>query len=105
MQVKHEAEVLVSLSTKASLQRMGQELLNVMDASLALRRPGNALWSCQRDRISETDGGHGRAWRSDMRDNKSRAAIRRKRRHPFCVGIDLNQYQDEHERDEDELSG
>ena len=38
MQVKHEAEVLVSSFTKASLQRTGQELLNVMDASLALWR-------------------------------------------------------------------
>ena len=36
MQVKHEAEVLVSSFKKASLQRTGQELLNVMDASLAL---------------------------------------------------------------------
>ena len=71
MQVKHEAEVLVSLSTKASLQRMGQELLNVMDVSLALRRPGNALWSCQRDRISETDGGHGRLWGSDLREGRA----------------------------------
>ena len=34
MQVKHEAEVLVSSFQKASLQRTGQELLNVMDASL-----------------------------------------------------------------------
>ena len=38
MQVKHEAEVLVSSFKKASLQRTGQELLNVMDASLALWR-------------------------------------------------------------------
>ncbi len=38
MQVKHEAEVLVSSFTKASLQRTGQELLDVMDASLALWR-------------------------------------------------------------------
>ena len=38
MQVKHEAEVLVSSFTKSSLQRTGQELLNVMDASLALWR-------------------------------------------------------------------
>ena len=38
MQVKHEAEVLISSFTKASLQRTGQELLNVMDASLALWR-------------------------------------------------------------------
>ena len=38
MQVRHEAEVLVSSFKKASLQRTGQELLNVMDASLALRR-------------------------------------------------------------------
>lgn len=38
MQVKHEAEVLVSSFTKASSQRTGQELLNVMDASLALWR-------------------------------------------------------------------
>ena len=34
----NEAEVLVSSFTKASLQRTGQELLNVMDASLALWR-------------------------------------------------------------------
>ena len=38
MQVKHEAEVLVSSLTKASKQKTGQELLNVMDASLALWR-------------------------------------------------------------------
>ncbi len=38
MQVKYEAEVLVSSFKKASLQRTGQELLNVMDASLALWR-------------------------------------------------------------------
>ena len=38
MQVKHEAEVLVSSFKKASLQRTGQELLKVMDSSLALRR-------------------------------------------------------------------
>ena len=38
MQVKHEAEVLVSSFKKASLQRTGQELLNVMDASRALWR-------------------------------------------------------------------
>ena len=38
MQVKHEAEVLISSFTKASLQRTGQELLDVMDASLALWR-------------------------------------------------------------------
>ena len=38
MQVKHEAEVLISSFTKASLQKTGQELLNVMDASLALWR-------------------------------------------------------------------
>ena len=38
MQVKHEAEVLVSSFKKASLQRTGQELLNVMDSSLALWR-------------------------------------------------------------------
>ena len=38
MQVKHEAEVLVSSFAKASLQRTGQELLNVMDASLAMWR-------------------------------------------------------------------
>ena len=38
MQVRHEAEVLVSSFTKASKQKTGQELLNVMDASLALRR-------------------------------------------------------------------
>lgn len=40
-----------------------------------------------------------------MRESRSRAETGRKRRHPFCVGIDLNQYQDEHERYEDELSG
>ena len=38
MQVKHEAEVLVSSFTKASKQKTGQELLNVMNASLALWR-------------------------------------------------------------------
>ena len=38
MQVKHEAETLVSSFTKASIQKTGQELLNVMDASLALWR-------------------------------------------------------------------
>ena len=38
MQVKHEAEVLVSSLTKASKQKTGQELLNVMNASLALWR-------------------------------------------------------------------
>lgn len=38
MQVKHETEVLVSTFTKASLQKMGQELLNAMAASLALRQ-------------------------------------------------------------------
>ena len=38
MQVRHEAEVLVSSFAKASKQKTGQELLNVMDASLALRR-------------------------------------------------------------------
>ena len=38
MQVKQETEVLVSSFTKASLQKTGQELLNIMDASLALWR-------------------------------------------------------------------
>ena len=38
MQVRHEAEVLVSSFAKASKQKTGQELLNVMDASLALWR-------------------------------------------------------------------
>ena len=38
MQVRHEAEVLVSSFTKASKQKTGQELLNVMNASLALWR-------------------------------------------------------------------
>ncbi len=38
MQVRQEAEALVSSFTKASLQKTGQELLNVMDASLALWR-------------------------------------------------------------------
>ena len=36
MQVKREAEALVSTFTKASMQKTGQELLNVMAASLAL---------------------------------------------------------------------
>ncbi len=36
MQVKRETEVLVSSFTKASTQKTGQELLNVMDAGLAL---------------------------------------------------------------------
>lgn len=36
MQVKQETEVLVSSFTKASMQKTGQELLNIMDASLAL---------------------------------------------------------------------
>ena len=38
MQVRQEAEAFVSSSTKASMQKTGQELLNVMDASLALWR-------------------------------------------------------------------
>ena len=38
MQVKQETEVLVSSFTKASMQKTGQELLNIMDASLALWR-------------------------------------------------------------------
>ena len=38
MQVKQEAEVFVSTLTKASMQKAGQELLNIMDASLALQR-------------------------------------------------------------------
>ena len=38
MQVKQEAEVFVSALTKASMQKAGQELLNIMDASLALQR-------------------------------------------------------------------
>ena len=38
MQVKQEADAFVSSSTKASVQKTGQELLNVMDASLALWR-------------------------------------------------------------------
>ena len=38
MEVKHEAEILVSSFTKASKQKTGQELLSVMDASLALWR-------------------------------------------------------------------
>lgn len=36
MQVKRETEALVSAFTKASMQKTGQELLNVMAASLAL---------------------------------------------------------------------
>lgn len=36
MQVKREAEALVSTFTKVSMQKTGQELLNVMAASLAL---------------------------------------------------------------------
>lgn len=38
MQVKHEAEVFVSTLTKASMQKAGRELLNIMDASLALQK-------------------------------------------------------------------
>ena len=38
MQVKQEADAFVSSFTKASVQKTGQELLNVMDASLALWR-------------------------------------------------------------------
>lgn len=36
MQVKHEAGIFVSTLKKASMQKAGQELLNIMDASLAL---------------------------------------------------------------------
>ena len=36
--MRQEAEAFVSSSTKASMQKTGQELLNVMDASLALWR-------------------------------------------------------------------
>jgi len=49
MQVKHEAEVLVSSFTKASLQRTGQELLNVMDASLALWRGDHETYRCMEE--------------------------------------------------------
>lgn len=38
MQGRQEAEVLVSSLTKASIQKTGRELLNIMDASLALWR-------------------------------------------------------------------
>ena len=38
MQVKQETEAFVSSSTKASIQKTGQEQLKAMDASLALWR-------------------------------------------------------------------